>query len=526
MEIQNLLNSVFNNNTEVSNDLLSRINVGDILKAKVLSMIGDTIMLEINDKFTLEAKDVSSIHYNVGDLIEFTVADMSDDKLTIKSNISKLALFESKLSEMGVKLDDENKELVKLLFKNQIPITKENLSTILSTKNYYGKLTELIKENNLTISPETFNNDIKVALKNIIQTNEFNLEDKSSIQGDKAITTENQKGLNNNLPFIKELLNGENKPTLEKLVFMLKNNLNFNLKDIVLVDNIVSGNKTITDQLENLIKHLDSGELDKDSPMLKKNLDFNLKDTQLVDNKVSVNKAEITDKLRDIMKHFESGELDKHSPIKDETNVERKIENVKLKAKLLNILEKLDTSNIKENDKLKSVMKELFQSLDDIKNSTVNNENRTVINRQINEIKTSFDFVNRLNENMTFIQIPININNSQKNLDIYINKDGKSSKKINPQNAKIFISLNTNNLDLVQVLIELNKKDVNLNFKISDQKIKKIIKDNEMLLENKLKECDFNNIIFKYSINDEKTDLTTLDFSEKKSKINTLDIRV
>lgn len=527
MEIQNLLASVFNNNSNIENgDLLSRLKAGDILKAKILSIVGDTIMMEINDKFTLEAKDISSIHYNVGDLVEFTVTDMSTDTPVIKNNISKLALFESKLSEMGIKLNDENKELINLLFRNQIPITRENLSTILSTKNYYGKLLDIIKENNLPVSSETFNLDIKEALKNIIQNNEFDLTGRASVQGHRAVVTEEQKVLpNNNLPFVNEFLKGENKPTLEKLVFMLKNDLDFNVKDILSVDNIISGNKTVTNQLEELIKLLDMSELDRENIILKNNVNLNLKGNLSPNNIVSNNKT-IMDQLGEILKNLDSEQLNRENPVKDDSNVERKIENGKLKAKLLNILQKLDISNITENDKFKSVIKELFQTLNEIRNDTANNENSTLINRQIDEIKTSFEFINKLNENMAFIQIPLNINNSQKNLDIYIKKDNKGRKKINPQNTKIFISLNTNHLDLVQVLIELNKKDVNLNFKVANQKIEKIIKDNETILENKLKEYDFNDVAFRYNIDAEKLDLTNLDFSERKSKINTLDIRV
>ncbi|WP_432665123.1 hypothetical protein R9X47_02505 [Wukongibacter baidiensis] len=549
MEIQNLLNSVFKNASVESKDLLSRLKVGDLLRAKVLSMVGDSIMLEVNGKFTLEAKDMSSIRYNVGDLIEFTVADMSEDKFIIKSNISKLALFESKLSEMGIKLDDENKELIKLLFKNQIPITKENLSTISSTKNYYGKLFELIKESNLPVSSETINSDVKEALKNLITSNEVDLADKSSQQVLKTMSNENQSNVSSNInssfPFINEFLDGENKNPLEKLVFMLKNGLDFNIKDNVLVDNIVSGKKTITSQIEGLIKLLDdettSNNSAKDNIVIDKSIQDNdyknklikimqkfeaseensIKDSSTLEKGLQINTLK-----NKPMGPIQKSDISEDENIKDSINPERVLQNNDQKSKLIKLMQKLDASSIKDKEEFTSTMKELFQSLDDIKNSISNSENRNLISKHIDEIKTSFDFVNRLNESMAFIQVPININNSQKNLDIYIKKDAESRKKINSQNAKIFISLNTNNLDLVQVLIELNKKDINLNFRITNKKIRKVIENNEALLANKLKEYDFNNVIFKYSVNDEKMDLTNLDFSDKKSKLNTLDIKV
>ncbi|WP_432400607.1 hypothetical protein [Wukongibacter sp. M2B1] len=541
MEIQNLLNSVFNNNNVVSKDLISRLKAGDILKAKVLSIVGDTIMLEINDKFALEAKDISSVRYNVGDLVEFTIADVSEDKLTIKSNISKLALLESKLSEMGIKLNDENKELVKLLFKNQIPITNENLSAILSTKNYYGKLSDLVKENNLPISSETININIKEALKNLIKDNEIILKDESNQQVSKAIKDINQGDSRSNLSFINEFLDGGNKSPLEKLVFMLKNNLNFNIKDNVLVDNIISGNKTITSQIEGLIKLLDDEAMNnnifRDNVNIEKSIqDTNPKNTLIrlmekldTSEENSIKESTVFKKsLQGINRKSKPEVFIQKSEASEESNVnfEKNLQNNEQKSKLLTLIQRLNASSVKGKGELTSIIKELFQSLDDIKNSVSTSENRSLITRHIDEIKTSFDFVNRLNENMAFIQIPININNSHKNLDIYIKKDEKSRKKINPQNAKIFISLNTNNLDLVQVLIEINKKDINLSFKVADKNIKKVIENNEALLVNKLKEYEFNNVIVKYSFNEERIDLTTLEFGNEKSKLNTLDIRV
>lgn len=488
MEIQNLINHIYNKNNPINNDLLSRLNVGDLLKAKVIAMAGDLITLEINNNLTLEAKDTSSISYNIGDVVEFIISDKVDDKLFIKSNASTFNSLEDKLSQIGIKVDENNKELIELLYKSQVPITKDNIEKILSTKNYYGKLVGLIKDADIPIDSQIINDDIREVLKNIIQkeyetskskTNQEDFirqNDKTSINQQNIESSNSNETIktNNDTSFIKDFFDNNSNISLEKLVFMLKNNMNFNTKNFVLLNNVISGQKTITNQIEDLIKVLEENDLTGDSYTIDEK-----------NNKESSTKNQLVDLLR-----------------------------------------KFDISNIKEKDKLNSIMKELFKRLEVIKDGSLTKETNTIINRHFDEIKTSLDFVNKLNENITFIQVPLHMNNSLKNLDIYINKDAKSNKNRSKKNTKIFISLNTNNLDLVQVYIEINKKDLSINFRVCNDKIKNIIKSNEKNLSNNLNGYDFNNIIFKYNVSTERMNLTNIDADNNKSKLSTLDIRV
>lgn len=487
MEIQNLINHIYNKNNSINNDLLSRLNVGDLLKAKVIAIAGDVITLEINNNLMLEAKDTSSISYNIGDFVEFVIKDKVEDKLFIKSNTSTLNSLEDKLSQIGIKVDENNKQLIELLYKNQVPITKDNIEKILSTKKYYGKLVELIKDADISINSKIISDDIKEVLKHLIQkeydTSKSKVNQQDFIrQNDK--TSINQQNINKSnsneliktnkdIGFIKDFFDNNSNISLEKLVFMLKNNMDFNTKNFVLLNNVILGQKTITNQIKELINVLEDNSLVGDSNTIDEK-----------NNKESNDKNQIVDLLR-----------------------------------------KFDISNIKEKDKLNSIMKELFERLEVIKNGTLTKETNTIITRHFDEVKNSLDFVNKLNENITFIQVPLHINNSLKNLDIYINKDAKSNRNKSKKNTKIFISLNTNNLDLVQVYIEINKKDLSLNFRVCNKKIENIIKANEKILSNNLSEYEFNNIIFKYNVSTEKINLTNVDV-DNKSELNTLDIRV
>ncbi|MDK2917371.1 MAG: hypothetical protein PWQ37_104, partial [Candidatus Petromonas sp.] len=137
------------------------------------------------------------------------------------------------------------------------------------------------------------------------------------------------------------------------------------------------------------------------------------------------------------------------------------------------------------------------------------------------------DFINKLNQNITFIQIPININNSFHNLDIFISRENKKSKKINKNDTNIFISLDTKNLDLVQILIKIKDKNIYLNFRLKHEFVRELISNLEERLSSKLRDLGFNNVFFKYNLSNKEMNLTNLpSLLNENFKFSNLDLRV
>jgi flagellar hook-length control protein FliK len=89
----------------------------------------------------------------------------------------------------------------------------------------------------------------------------------------------------------------------------------------------------------------------------------------------------------------------------------------------------------------------------------------------LTEVKNSLDFLGRLSETATFLHIPINLGQNTKSMDLYVQRDRSGKKKINPQDTKIFISLDTDHLQRVQCLVEMKDQHLSLGFRAADEDV-------------------------------------------------------
>lgn len=439
-------------NLNESNLLLSKLNVGDILKGKILDITNNLITIEINNKFTLQAKNNSDmITYNIGDLVEFIIIDKDEN-----NNSMLIKPYFEKQIPIDLKDEIKNSTLIEQLFNNEIPVTKENINFIMSTQNNYGKLGEIVKHYNISIDDKILQTDINKVLKDIIkQINSSSVEDVKNKINSNIINNHESIKPDNILALV-------NKLTQDKLIFILKNNLKFNLVNLKLIEEIIIGEKDITKQVNNLIT------------LLKEN---GLKTEQY--------------------------------------------------KNLLSLIKSINITNLKNKVDINQVFSKLYTEIENLKNIVQNKKFYNNISKEIENIKSSLDFLSKLNENLTFIQIPININNFTQNLDIYISRENKKNKKINKDNTKIFISLDTKNLNLVQVLIEISNKKINLIFKLGANNIKEIFRKNEKEIFDKLSHLGFEEINIKYNVTEEKISLINLPFTDqKKYKYNKLDLKV
>jgi len=89
---------------------------------------------------------------------------------------------------------------------------------------------------------------------------------------------------------------------------------------------------------------------------------------------------------------------------------------------------------------------------------------------KVDNIKSDINFLNELNKHTVYFQIPLKIFDKNTNGELYILKRNNGRKRIDPQNATVFLSLDTENLGQVDSLISVNKKNVSLNFRLEKMK--------------------------------------------------------
>ena len=488
--------------------------------------------MEINNNSNFTSKFFSIAKNIINQNLELNTTEDSSQAELLQNNL-ELSLTQDEnlkliLSTLGASPSEKNLSLVKLLINSNLPVNKQNLKDYSANLKLFNELPmeklEFLLKNNL--QPNKDNASLiesyiskEIKLNNQINEIFINIDNSSDLENVIKIFT-NNKNLSNLSKFIfNNLSNIKNKivskllesPEIFKEILtnleILKNLnikentnsktlINNTAKNNLIFENLINENATNENILpEKLIENILSNKFifDKTHISLFKNkieqafysntnkLDMNKTNTNIKPEQIEDNILRLIFKDFNIkeLKDFMSTTLKFQSKLNEKTSFDFKKSDSKDLTEFL--------ANIKENVNLsKSILKQ----------DEINKFSK--LQQTLEEINKNIDFMSSLKDT-TFLQIPLNINNNQTNAELYIFKD-KNSKKINNKNSgSALLSLNLANLGLVETYINKLENCISCEFRINDNNVKKLIKENIEILKFYLKEKNLilKNISFK-----------------------------
>lgn len=105
-------------------DVLGRLAVGDIIRAKVLNIVANELMLKLFDGTTFSANSLSSLDIEQGDTVDFVVKNNSNNQLVLETvkgndyNQKSVSNTDSNLKKQLLELDIKpDKKIWRLLKK-------------------------------------------------------------------------------------------------------------------------------------------------------------------------------------------------------------------------------------------------------------------------------------------------------------------------------------------------------------------------------------------------------------------------
>ena len=164
----------------------------------------------------------------------------------------------------------------------------------------------------------------------------------------------------------------------------------------------------------------------------------------------------------------------KHIPLPDTTSWEASTA-VKTISKILSMLANLDGSGADELKKVSSgTLEELNLIKDMVKQSDIKNKDDYVfkLSELISREKLTSD-INRF----ICLHIPVVVNQSVRTAEVYIYRKNKKGKKIDKENTVIYLGLDMNFLGRIETVIQIEKKNVSLTFKLESEKAMSVVKD-------------------------------------------------
>lgn len=144
-----------------------------------------------------------------------------------------------------------------------------------------------------------------------------------------------------------------------------------------------------------------------------------------------------------------------------------------------------------------------------------------------NNLESNVNFINQLNNYSSYVQIPLSIFNQNTTGELFMLKKGSKSRKFDPLNMTVLISLDSNHIGRIDTLLSIDKKNISTNFRLENSEVFDYLKENHRLLYLSLLEKGFRLVDFTYRLMEEPISVVNFEAEAKKQFIkspNNIDI--
>lgn len=577
-------------NIKTAGDVLSKLTVGDKINVQVIGINNNELTLRLPGGGEITATVTMNLDVNLGDFLDLNVKTKTDSQIELQTTKIPVGVpgepqreeLTNILLSLKMPPDDRNIDIAKGLISQNMPLNMENIQKVISTARTFGldiKSAVFFVANNLeqvtdaaNVLNKLSNNELKLS-ENL---NSLTAELSKSVSNDdlgRIIDNYNTQQLNkqgnkiaNNEDTIINLI--KNYDNSSKMTKSIANNVVEQLIDIFkFSENNNDLKNAIKQNFANAQENINAVGSDFDTNIQNAARVVSDKGIQTINNNSQVLTNILDTKLNPEIKNLFNGSVSENEVIGLLDKIDKGLsEFVKNNTKLTEELVKLIKSTPKtilEHDNnmlaVKNAKNDIFSNIKEFlkvplfKDGRTNFEDAAKVLDELNtkitaideyikanpvsnneqlapltgEIKNSINFMNNVNNNFVYYQVPINVNLNQTEFDLYVAKRERKS-KIDPKNTSIFISLNTNNLGLVESLISINYKSIDFNFRLQDKRIIDLFEKNRGILEELITDKGYSINKLSFSCTKDRTNILNADNMLKSSKKgnNAVDVKI
>ncbi len=106
----------------------------------------------------------------------------------------------------------------------------------------------------------------------------------------------------------------------------------------------------------------------------------------------------------------------------------------------------------------------------------------------LSNLRDSLDFIKNINQHANYMQLPLLINGDTSTAKLYVFKEGKRSRQINPEDATVVVALDLKSLGHLESMIKVKGRTVNVTFRVENKEIGTVLEKNSNMLKEALKE--------------------------------------
>ncbi len=527
--------------TNVS-DLLGRLNTGDVIKARVLEVTSDEVLLRLFDGSVLKAATAENLEVQAGQTLQLTVTAKAEGTLfleTVKNSTQYVQLkpdmLKSMLAALSIKPDTQNMALAAEFLKAGVQATTEHFNQAADLmKSFTGINTE--KAVFITSKGLSENKDMLDSLSRLLDGNLklgqqlkelLSAIDNISQNASLAENTSEPEGTGLSGKLLTAGQSGQNSfselAVTQKGAESTLNTANAASAAANSAANTAASNSGAAGNSE-----ATPSPVPGEAAAIPKESVFN----------VPVSGENITDSDSEgtIAPLFARKSATTDPAFHPDGPVENSDTDSLLKAQQAsagNAGKELAGLHEQKSDpfgKLKAIVKELFIDIDsdhlaselDISkfHAELNNRlemlkaaiqaadptgvtDREQLSANTALLDDSIKLLNHLNNNhFYYYQLPVNLSGQDTTAELYVMKRKQSRKKIDPRNTVLFVSLDTNHIGRIETLLDVKEQNVSIHLRTEHPKIRDYIKENIKYLYEGLTNCGFKLVNIQYAILD------------------------
>lgn len=505
---------------------ISALKEGEVFRGEILDIVGDKVTISLEDQAKLMARLQAGVELGVGDRLLFSVKENTANQVVIKPVFDSLysaqtQVLEKALDLAGLSPTEKNFTVAKELMDAGMPVDKSSMVTILSqSMRFEGtSLQTLVSMNKM---------QIPVTAENITQFGRYeNLQ--HSLTGDIAATAESVADFASAFP---QGTDGQTMlqiaGTISELFALQTESMDAEQGQSTVAD--MTGN--MTDTVESDIPHDMASDTEDAAHIMKNTMTSGqLAITETVTgtndrimNKMIasfVGKAETNlseEQFQTIAKTLTQAGV-------PETEVNRLFQNASSEGNLFqNMLHTLQTGslpdvalqNLFQDASLKDLMSEIVKKafsvdpkkmkdpkeIDDLYETILKNTksfedavashggNTKGFQQSFQNMRQNMQFMEQLNHQMIYAQMPVRLSNKQTNSELYVYADKRKLQQ-KKDGISVMLHLDMDHLGATDVKVTLTGSNVHARFYLNDQDSVDIVADNMNTLAKQLADRGF-----------------------------------
>ncbi len=222
--------------------------------------------------------------------------------------------------------------------------------------------------------------------------------------------------------------------------------------------------------------------------LIKNDTNFLNNNAKLVDENGNLNpKANVTEFMKSFAEYVDNVDVSKHV-------VKNLFSSDSYKSLIDNLTNQqwtLDPADVAKKDPVKQLYERLELSMARLEQATVGMEKAaSQVNKATSEIRSNIDFMNQVNQNFSYVQLPIRMSNQNANTDLYVYRNKRTISEDDEISA--FLHFDMDHLGSTDISVKLHNKNVDTKFYMEDDRSYELIMNNIDILRKKIEDRGYN----------------------------------